>query len=76
MRNRGLPFGILVTTLGITGDADSLTAAHHIVATALAEQRRLIVVTTAELQALTDTDQLVTLIKTKLCDLALRGTVV
>jgi hypothetical protein len=76
MRHRGLSFGILVTTLGITGDSTKLTAAHHIVATALAEQRRLIVITTADLLTLTDTEQLVMLLKTKLCDLALRGTIV
>jgi hypothetical protein len=76
VRNRGLPLGILVTTLGVTGDADDLTAAHHTVAMALREHRKLIVITTDELLALTDTDELVVLMKTKLCDLALRGTIV
>ena len=72
LEDRGLSFGILVTTFGITGNGDSLNAAHSIVASALKAQRRLIVITTAELQALTDTDQLVKLIKMKLCYLALR----
>ncbi len=76
VRNRGLSFGILVTTQGITGNADDLTAAHHTISMALREQRRLIVITTDELRILNSTDQLVTLIKTKLCDLALRGTIV
>lgn len=76
VRNRGLPFGILVTTLGITGDANDLTNAHHTVAMALREQRKLIVITTDELLGLADTDQLVVLMKTKLCDLALRGTII
>jgi predicted helicase len=40
LRNRGLDFGILVSTRGITGNAPDLTAAHHIVATALLEKRR------------------------------------
>ena len=74
IRHRGLSFGILVTTQGVTGDPDSLTAAHSIVSAALKEQRRLIVITTTELQALTDTAQLVKLLKTKLCDLTVRGT--
>jgi Restriction endonuclease len=75
LRNRGLQFGLLVTTLGITGNATDLTAAHLIVAAALREQRRLIVITTDELLALNDTEGLVRLIKLKLCDLAVRGTV-
>jgi hypothetical protein len=75
LQNRGLDFGILVTTLGITGNAADLTAAHSTVATALAQKRRLIVITTDELLAIADTDQLLLLIKTKLCDLAVKGTI-
>jgi len=75
LHNRGLDFGILVTTRGITGNAQDLTAAHAIVATALAQKRRLVVITTDELLALADTDELVKLIKTKLCDLAVKGTI-
>jgi Restriction endonuclease len=51
LRSRGLAFGILVTTLGITGQAADLTAAHAIVAAALREGRRLVVLTTDELLA-------------------------
>jgi hypothetical protein len=75
LQNRGLDFGILVTTLGITGNAQDLTAAHNTIATSLAQKRRLIVITTAELQGLADTDELLRLIKTKLCDLAVKGTI-
>ena len=74
IKHRGLSFGALVTTLGITGDGRQLTDAHSIVSAALKEQRRLIVITIAEIQALTDTDALVKLLKIKLCDLAVRGT--
>jgi hypothetical protein len=75
LQNRGLDFGILVTTYGITGDAADLTRAHAQVALALAQRRRLIVITTDELQAVAETDALVLLIKTKLCDLAVKGTI-
>lgn len=75
VRNRGLPFGILVTTKGITGNTGDLAAAHHTVAMALREQRRLIVITTDEIRTLTHSSELVALIKMKLCDLALRGTI-
>jgi hypothetical protein len=74
LRNRGLSFGILVATNGITGDTINLTAAHSIVAAALKEGRRLVVIGTQELAALTQTPQLVRLVKEKLCDLALQGT--
>jgi hypothetical protein len=75
LANRGLDFGILVTTLGITGDPVDLTAAHQTVGVALAQRRRLIVITTDELRALPDTDALILLIKRKICDLAVKGTI-
>ncbi len=76
LRNRGLSFGVLVATNGITGDATELTAAHSIVAAALREGRRLVVIRNDELLALTDSPQLVRLVKEKLCDLAVKGAVV
>jgi len=76
LRNRGLMFGILITTQGITGQAADLTAAHAIVAAALREGRRLVVVTTDELLEIANTENLVHVIKRKLCDLAVKGTVV
>jgi hypothetical protein len=75
LRNRGLEFGILVSTLGITGQAADLTAAHAVVASALREGRRLVIITTDEIANLTNTTDLVNLIKLKLCDIALKGTV-
>ncbi|HWO39291.1 MAG TPA: restriction endonuclease [Candidatus Acidoferrum sp.] len=75
LRSRGLAFGILVTTLGITGEAADVTAAHAIVAAALREGRKLVVLTTDELLATGNTEDLIRLIKRKLCDLAVKGTV-
>jgi hypothetical protein len=75
LRSRGLTFGILVTTLGITGRAAEMTAAHDVIAGALREGRRLIVITTAELLATPSTDDLVHLVKMKICDLTVKGTV-
>jgi Restriction endonuclease len=76
LRSRGLLYGILIAAQGITGDAQDLTAAHHVIAGALREQRRLLVITENELLQLTDTDALVYMIKEKLCDLAVSGTIV
>ena len=76
LRNRGLDFGILVAVNGITGDAADLTAAHSIVAAALRDKRRLVVITIDEIVGLSDSLELVRLVKEKICDLAVRGTLV
>ena len=75
LRNRGLNFGVLVAKNGITGNADDLTAAHAVVAAALREGRRLIVLRTDEVTAISTSEELVRLVKQKLCELAVRGTV-
>jgi hypothetical protein len=75
LRSRGLDFGILVATNGITGIAADKNRAHEIISRALGERRRLLVLTTNELLATPDTDALVLLIKEKLCDLAVMGTI-
>jgi hypothetical protein len=74
LRNRGLDFGVFVSLNGITGDATDKTAAHQIVAASLREQRRLVILTGSDLSTLRTTSALVTLIKTKLCELAVTGT--
>jgi hypothetical protein len=73
LRNRGLDFGVLVAANGITGNATGLTAAHSIVAAALKERRRLVVISSNELLTLKDSCELVLLVKEKMCDLALMG---
>jgi hypothetical protein len=75
LRSRGLDFGILIAARGITGNAADLTAAHSVVASALRDRRRLLVITTDELLALPTTEALAYLIKQKLCDLAVKGTI-
>lgn len=76
LRNRGLNFGILVAPLGITGNPQEITAGHSTIAAALREGRRLLIMTTGELLSLQDSGQLVLLVKEKLCDLTVKGTVV
>jgi hypothetical protein len=74
LRRRGLSFGILVAANGITGDPARRTAAHATIAGALAEQRKLIVLTIDEIKTFTDGKQVIALIKRKLCELAVAGT--
>lgn len=74
LASRGLTFGILLAANGITGDSAGRTDAHSIISKSLAAGRRIIVLTGAEVIALTRPSGLVRLIKEKLCDLAVSGT--
>ncbi|MFC4478585.1 restriction endonuclease [Flavobacterium chungangensis] len=73
LASKGLDFGILIANNGITGNAADLTAAHNTIAFHLAQKRRIIVITRAEIDALTNTAQMIKLIKEKICLLAVSG---
>ncbi|HKQ13195.1 MAG TPA: restriction endonuclease [Steroidobacteraceae bacterium] len=75
LRSRGLNYGILIATNGITGNARELTAAHSLVAGALREGRRLLVFQRHEILSLKDAGDLIRMVKEKLCDLAVLGSV-
>ncbi len=74
LRDRGLFLGILISMQGITGDPQRLTDAHFIVARALSEQRKIIVITREDIEGLTSASGLVILLKEKLSDLFLTMT--
>ncbi|HUW94153.1 MAG TPA: restriction endonuclease [Anaerolineae bacterium] len=76
LRDRGLAFGVLIATNGITGNPAQLTAAHSTVAAALREGRRIVVITRQEMEGITDTAQIALLFKEKLCELVVKGTIV
>ena len=69
VRQRGIDLGILVAVQGVTGDQRERTFAHEIIAWALAERRRLLVITSAELTRLRNGKDLVELIWAKLASL-------
>jgi hypothetical protein len=73
LASRGLDFGILIANNGITGNADDLTAAHNTIAFHLAQKRKVIVITRAEINALTNTNEMIHLIKEKICLLSVAG---
>lgn len=61
-----MKFGLLVAANGITGDAENRTAAHaHLREEFLMDGLIVIVLTRDELEALTSTDELLVLLKTK-----------
>lgn len=74
LRQRGLSLGILVAANGITGTPAERTAAHQTIAAALAEQRKIIVLTTEEIQHIATGQDIGALMKHKLCELAVAGT--
>jgi hypothetical protein len=74
IRRRRLDFGILVAAKGISGDADKRTGAHDVVSGAIQEGIRVIVLTRAELEALISSEELVQLIKVKICKLVIKRT--
>lgn len=76
LESRGLDFGILIANNGITGNPQELTASHHTIALHLAQKRQIIVITRDEIAALRTTDDLVKLIKIKLCLLSVSGRIV
>ena len=74
IKHRGLSFGVLIAANGITGNPAERTAAHQIIAAALVERRRIVVITVDEVRNLGTTDDLVLLVQEKLCELAVSGT--
>ena len=75
LRNRHCEYGILVARQGITGDPGDLTRAHYELAMALADGIHIIIVTANEIEGLQSTEQLVQLIKGKICELKVSGAV-
>lgn len=75
IRNRGLDFGILIAANGITGSAADKDAAHDVVGKALADGVRLILFARHEIEQLASSEDLVTLVKRKICQLVVTGTV-
>ena len=73
LQTRGLDFGILIANNGISGDAVELMHAHNTLAFHLSQKRSVIVITRAEIAALQTTAELIKLIKTKICLLAVSG---
>lgn len=76
LTNRGVDYGTLVASNGITGNAKDFTAARLEITLALKSGIRVIVLTREEIESLITTDCLVKLLKKKLCELAVTGTVI
>jgi hypothetical protein len=75
LQRRGRSLGILVAAHGITGDAEHLTAAHSVLSAALGKGLEIVVVTRREIEAFTDTGDVVRLLKQKRAQLVVSGTI-
>jgi hypothetical protein len=75
IKHRALDFGILIAANGISGSDEDKKQAHDVVSKSLAEGIRMILLTRAEIESLTDSDELVRIVKRKLCELTVSGTV-
>lgn len=73
-QNHGCDHGFLIAANGITGEPRQLTAAHYELATALKDGIRIVVLTLDEIEALSATEDLIRLIKRKLCQLMVSAT--
>ena len=70
LKKRACRDGILVAAGGITGRPGTLTGAYYEVSVALAEGRRILVITRPELESFTHTDQVVERLKKGILDLS------
>ena len=73
LQSKGFDFGILIANYGVTGDKAEITAAQFILATHLSQKRTVIVITRDDIDKLITTEDLIQLIKEKLCLLAVGG---
>jgi hypothetical protein len=72
IERRALDFGILIAWRGITGDSTTLTGAHDHASTALIKGIRVIIMTRKDIENLSSTEDLVNLIRTRICDLIIK----
>jgi hypothetical protein len=75
LASRGQKFGILIANNGITGNPNELTASHNTLAHHLSQERTVIVITRTEINALRNTNDMIKLIKEKICRLVVGGSI-
>lgn len=74
IRHRGCTLGVLAAANGVTGNPHEKTSAYQSAALALVEHTRILLLTTADLNALTCTKDIVTILHRRFLDLVAAGT--
>ncbi len=75
LRNKGLDFGIIIASNGITGSQEDSTRAHFEIPLALREGIRIFIINLEEILILGNTGDLIQLIKQKVCKLYIKGSI-
>ncbi|MBI3640017.1 MAG: hypothetical protein HY223_06855 [Thaumarchaeota archaeon] len=71
LKNKGLSLGIVVARSGISGDESREKDAYAEISDVLRDGCRIIVITLQDLEGITDTDQIVKMLKWKLLKLVI-----
>ena len=73
VENRGLDFGVLLATNGISKEEGEIKRAQSILTGYLRKHIRIIVIDKEEILSLVNTDDMIKLIKEKICELVVNG---
>ena len=70
LKERGLSFGILIAMNGLVEDEEERSLVRQQISSALSDERQIVILRGKDFEKINSTEQLVTLVKEKLCELA------
>ena len=70
LKERGLSFGILVAMNGLVEDEEERSLVRQQISSALNDERQIVILKGLDFEKINSTEQIVTLVKEKLCELA------
>ena len=70
LKERGLSFGILVAMNGLAEDEEERSLVRQQISSALNDERQIVILGGKDFEKINSTEQIVTLVKEKLCELA------
>ena len=70
LKERGLSFGVLIAMNGLVEDEEEQSLVRQQISSALNDERQIVILRGKDFEKIESTEQLVTLVKEKLCELA------
>lgn len=70
LKERGLSFGVLIAMNGLAEDDEEQSSVRQQISSALNDERQIVILKGKDFEKINSTEQLVTLVKEKLCELA------
>lgn len=70
LKERGLSFGVLIAMKGLVEDEEERSLVRQQISSALNDERQIVILRGKDFEKIESTEQLVTLVKEKLCELA------